>query len=224
MRAAGLFVILFLSFFYGQGKQIEVCDSCDTNSIREALEKAEDGDEILVKSGVYKEHGILVNKSVTIRGEGLPLVDGEFKETIFRITADGVSVSGLEIINVGQSYTKDFAAILVSDSDGFIIENNVFKKVFFGILIEKSKNGTIRKNKVSSNAVSQSNSGNGIHLWHCSKMQVSHNELTGLRDGIYFEFVKNSEVFGNKSIDNLRYGLQHLEIEMAAVNSRDIDY
>lgn len=210
MRAAGLFVILFLSFFYGQGKQIEVCDSCDTNSIREALEKAEDGDEILVKSGVYKEHGILVNKSVTIRGEGLPLVDGEFKETIFRITADGVSVSGLEIINVGQSYTKDFAAILVSDSDGFIIENNVFKKVFFGILIEKSKNGTIRKNKVSSNAVSQSNSGNGIHLWHCSKMQVSHNELTGLRDGIYFEFVKESKVFKNLSFGNLRYGLHFM--------------
>lgn len=210
MRAAGLFVILFLSFFYGQGKQIEVCDSCDTNSISEALEKAEDGDEILVKSGVYKEHGILVNKSVTIRGEGLPLVDGEFKETIFRITADGVSVSGLEIINVGQSYTKDFAAILVSDSDGFIIENNVFKKVFFGILIEKSKNGTIRKNKVSSNAVSQSNSGNGIHLWHCSKMQVSHNELTGLRDGIYFEFVKESKVFKNLSFGNLRYGLHFM--------------
>ena len=210
MRAAGLFVILFMCFVHSHGKQIEVCASCDTNSIGEAIEKAEDGDEILVRSGVYKEHGILVNKSVTIRGEGLPLVDGEFMETIFRITADRVSISGLEIINVGQSYTKDFAAILVSDSDGFTIENNVFKQVFFGILIEKSKNGTIRQNKVSSNAVSQSNSGNGIHLWHCSKMQVSQNELTGLRDGIYFEFVKESKVFENRSFGNLRYGLHFM--------------
>lgn len=210
MRAAGLFVILFLCSFISHGKQIEVCGSCPITSISEAIEQAENGDEILVKSGVYKEHGILVDKSVSIRGEGLALIDGEFKETILRIIADRVSVSGLEIINVGQSYTKDFAAILVSDSDEFIIENNVFKQVFFGILIEKSKNGTIRHNKVSSNAVSQSNSGNGIHLWHCSKMQVSHNELTGLRDGIYFEFVKESKVFQNRSFGNLRYGLHFM--------------
>ena len=210
MRAARLFIILFLCSFLSHGKQIEVCGSCPITSISEAIVQAEDGDEILVKSGVYKEHGILVNKSVSIHGEGLPLVDGELKETIFRITADHVSVSGLEIINVGQSYTKDFAAILVSHSDGFIIENNIFKQVFFGILIEKSKNGVIRNNKVSSNAVSQANSGNGIHLWHCSKMQVSHNELTGLRDGIYFEFVKESKVFENLSYSNLRYGLHFM--------------
>ena len=78
MKGAGLFVISFLCFFYSQAKQIEVCDSCDIKSISEAIEQAEDGDEILVKSGVYNEHGILVNKSVSIHGEGLPLVDGEF--------------------------------------------------------------------------------------------------------------------------------------------------
>lgn len=210
MRLAGLFIILFLCCFSSHGKQIEVCGSCDITSISEAIELAVDGDEILVKSGVYKEHGILVDKSVKILGEGKALVDGEFKETIFRITADGVTVSGLEIINVGQSYTKDFAAILVYGSDEFIIEKNVFKQVFFGILIEKSKNGIIQHNKVSSNAVSQSNSGNGIHLWHCSKIQVSNNELTGLRDGIYFEFVKDSKVFDNQSFGNLRYGLHFM--------------
>lgn len=210
MRLAGLFIILVLCSFISHGKQIEVCGSCDIRSISEAIEQAVDGDEILVKSGVYKEHGILVDKSVKILGDGKALVDGEFKETIFRITADGVTVSGLEIINVGQSYTKDFAAILVSGSDEFIIEKNVFKQVFFGILVEKSKNGIIQHNKVSSNAVSQSNSGNGIHLWHCSNIQVSHNELTGLRDGIYFEFVKESKVFDNRSFGNLRYGLHFM--------------
>jgi nitrous oxidase accessory protein len=210
MKEIGLFIVSLLCFSLSYGKQIEVCGSCEVTSISQAIEQAEDGDEILIKSGTYKEHSILVNKSVKIQGEGLPLIDGEFKETIFRITADHVSLSGLEIINVGQSYTKDFAAILVSKSDDFIIENNVFRQVFFGILIEKSKNGVIQQNKVSSDAVSQSNSGNGIHLWHCSKMTIANNELTGLRDGIYFEFVKQSNVFGNKSFGNLRYGLHFM--------------
>ena len=39
------------------GKQIEVCASCDVNTIKEAIELAEDGDEILIRSGTYKEPG-----------------------------------------------------------------------------------------------------------------------------------------------------------------------
>ncbi len=210
MKREGLFLLGFLCFFLMRGNQIEVCATCDISSIKQAVALSEDGDEILVRPGIYKEHGIEINKSIHIKGIDKPIIDGEFKETIFKITADHFSIKGLEIINVGQSYTKDFAAVLVSKSDGFVIENNVFKNVFFGLLIEKSKNGVIQGNHISSEAKSQANSGNGIHLWHCSKMKVSHNELTGLRDGIYFEFVKNSIVNDNQSFDNLRYGLHFM--------------
>ena len=191
-------------------KQIEVCSSCDVKTIKQAVELSSDGDVIIVKSGIYKEHDIIINKSIHIKGVDWPVIDGENKETIFRFTADNFSISGLEIINVGQSYTKDFAAILVSESNNFVIENNILRKVFFGILVEKSKKGTISYNEVSSDAETQANSGNGIHLWHCSDMSVSNNKLTGLRDGIYFEFVKKSNVFDNESYDNLRYGLHFM--------------
>jgi len=204
------FILSFFSFFLMYGKQIEVCSSCTINTIKKAVALAEDGDEILIRPGTYKESGIEINKSIRIKGIDYPVIDGEFKETIFKITADHFSMSGLEIINVGQSYTKDFAAILVSKSKDFTIENNKLKNVFFGILVEKSKEGVIANNNVSSNSVSQANSGNGIHLWHCSNMTVFSNILTGLRDGIYFEFVKKSKVFDNQSFENLRYGLHFM--------------
>lgn len=210
MRKLGLFILSYCFTLSVFGNQIEVCSDCKVTTIKQAIELSEDGDEILVKSGIYKEHDIIVNKSIHIKGIGMPIIDGENKETIFRFTANGFSVSGLEIINVGQSYTKDFAAILVSKSENFEIKNNVLKKVFFGILIEKSKGGVIQNNKVSSEAISQANSGNGIHLWHCSRMTVVGNELKGLRDGIYFEFVKKSEVYDNNSFENLRYGLHFM--------------
>lgn len=192
------------------GKQIEVCSTCEVKTIKEAVAKSVDGDQIIIKSGVYAEHDIFIDKSIQIRGIGRPIIDGENKETIFRFSADNFSIRGLEIINVGRSYTKDFAAILVSKSTGFVVEDNIFKHVFFGVLVEKSKKGLVNNNVLSSESESQANSGNGIHLWHCSKMIVANNKLSGLRDGIYFEFVKNSEVFGNKSIDNLRYGLHFM--------------
>ena len=210
MKRRVLVILCFCSFLLTHGKQIEVCATCDVSTIKEAVALAEDGDEILIRSGIYKEHGIEIDKSVHIKGVDFPIIDGEFKETIFKFTSDNFSIKDLQIINVGQSYTKDFAAILVSKSNDFTIECMPRDTAFFGILIEKSKGGIISNNKVSGEAVSQANSGNGIHLWHCSNMAVFSNELTGLRDGIYFEFVKKSKVYDNQSFANLRYGLHFM--------------
>lgn len=203
------FSFLFLSLFM-YGKQIEVCSTCEYKSIKEAVAQADDGDEIIIHAGVYKEHNIEIVKSVHIRGQGRPVIDGENSGTVIQVNADNFSLKDLNIVNVGQSYTKDFAAILVNGATDFEISGNILEKVFFGILVEKSKQGTISNNKVSGEAVSQASSGNGIHLWHCSDMTVRSNQVTGLRDGIYFEFVKNSEVLDNQSEENLRYGLHFM--------------
>ena len=109
-----------------------------------------------------------------------------------------------------MSYTSDLAAIKVSKSTDFIIEDCRLENVFFGILIEKSKRGSIRNNHVSSVRINEASSGNGIHIWSGDDMEVHDNELFGLRDGIYFEFVKNSRVYSNFSHDNLRYGLHFM--------------
>ena len=45
-------------------KQIEVCSTCEIKTIKEAILIAENGDVIFIKSGIYKEHGvILIDKS-----------------------------------------------------------------------------------------------------------------------------------------------------------------
>lgn len=206
-----LLLTLLISATSLYAKQIEVCSACEIKTIKEAISLAEDGDEIIIKAGIYKEHGvILINKSVKIIGIDYPVIDGENKETILSVKADNFSISGLKIINVGQSYTKDFAGILVSRSNHFTIENNILEEVFFGILIEKSHNGIVKNNTVSGSGINQAGSGNGVHMWHSSKMKVSNNTVFGLRDGIYFEFVKHSEIFDNISHDNLRYGLHFM--------------
>lgn len=206
-----VFYIVILLSFYTNASTIDVCSSCDIKSIKEAVFLAKNGDTILVKKGIYKESSIiLIDKELHLIGEGNPIVDGDHKETIFKIHSDNFSIEGFTIINVGQSYTKDYAAILVSKSKYFTIKNNILKDVFFGILIEKSRYGIVENNIVNSNAVTEANSGNGIHLWHSSHMKINNNKVSGLRDGIYFEFVKNSTVTNNISKDNVRYGLHFM--------------
>jgi len=206
-----LVLIIFFISFNIQATTITVCKTCEIKTINEAVSLSKDGDSILVKKGIYKEQSIIIiNKSIHLIGDDNAIIDGEFKETIIKVTANNFSIEGLTFMNVGQSYTKDFAAILVSKSKHFILKNNIVKKAFFGFLIEKSHHGEIINNKISSNAVNETSSGNGIHLWHCSHMKIQNNIVSNLRDGIYFEFVKNSTISNNISKNNIRYGLHFM--------------
>jgi len=204
------FVFLLFSITFLQAKQIEVCASCDISTIKEAIVIAEDGDEIFIRKGVYQENDIEVNKSLIIYGEEGTIIDGTDKGSILHITASDFELRNLKIINVAVSYTKDYAAIKVVRCKNFIIENILLDEVFFGILIEKSHYGKILNNKLSSIPKDEANSGNGIHIWHSSNMEVEGNEVYGMRDGIYFEFVDESKIHNNLSHDNIRYGLHFM--------------
>ena len=203
--------ILFLLIpFLGVAKQIEVCQSCPQTSIQGAIVVADSGDVVLVKEGVYNESEISINKPLTLKADGNVIVDGQEKGYIIKIEADYVTVSGLHLKNVGISFTKDYAAIYLHRVNHFLIENCTLEAVYFGILIEKSNNGVVKNNDVSSEGTEEVTAGNGIHLWHCNNVKVEDNYCHNLRDGIYFEFVTESEVTNNLSKHNLRYGLHFM--------------
>ena len=205
-----LIYILFFLTSIAQAKTITVCSSCEINTIKKGISLANNGDTVLVQKGVYKENSIVVEKSIHLIGEGLPVVDGDFKDTIFRFQANNFTLSGFKIINVAQSYTRDLSAVLVVRSRYFSIHDNVLENVFFGLMIEKSKYGVIKNNKISSHAEKEASSGNGVHMWHCSHMRIEGNTVNNLRDGLYFEFVSNSHIANNTSKQNLRYGLHFM--------------
>lgn len=206
-----LFLFFGLTTAISQTQEIEVCKTCEVKTIQAAVDMAKNGDVIRIKSGTYKEHDIsIIDKSLSIIGEGLPVIDAEMEGTAISIRAENFSIEGLKIINVGRSHVNDFAGILVSNSTNFEVKNNRLDQVFFGILLERSSEGIVTGNNITSNAKDQSTSGNGVHIWKSEKISVKNNEITGLRDGIYLEFVNNSEIIDNICKDNLRYGLHFM--------------
>jgi nitrous oxidase accessory protein len=191
-------------------QNIEVCSTCSVSTLSEAIAQAKDFDTILVKKGTYKEHDITINKPLTIIGENYPVIDGELKGEIITIISDNVTVDGLFVINVGTSYTEDYAAIRVRKSKNFVIQNVVLENLFFGIYIEKSNYGKIYHNKIIGDAVEEYNSGNGIQLWYSNYIEIEHNFVEHVRDGIYLEFSNNCIIKNNVSEQNLRYGLHFM--------------
>jgi nitrous oxidase accessory protein len=205
---ASFFVFLFITLSYAQ--TIEVCESCTNASLNEAIRVAKDFDTIIVKKGYYKEFNIVIDKPLTIIGINYPIIDGELKGEIITIVADNVTVDGLFIINVGTSYTEDYAAIRVKRSKNFIIQNLVLEKLFFGIYLEKSSFGKVYHNKIIGDAIEEYNSGNGIQLWYSNHIEIEHNYVEHVRDGIYLEFSDDCLIKNNVSAENLRYGLHFM--------------
>jgi nitrous oxidase accessory protein len=192
------------------GNIIPICADCEIKSITEGIAKAADFDTLLIKKGTYKEFNVLINKPLTLLGENFPIVDGEDQGEIIRIVSDNVTIDGLFIVNVGTSYTTDYAAIRVVKSENFLIQNVILEKLFFGIYLEKSNNGKVYHNKIIGDAIDEYNSGNGIQLWYCKNVQVEKNIVQHVRDGIYLEFSDNITINENTSTDNLRYGLHFM--------------
>ena len=206
-----LFLLFLLTGYQVFAGTIEVCSSCSVTSIKEGVLMAKPGDTVLVKKGVYKETRINVDKPVYIIGVGQPVIDAENKqESIFAVKADDFSIEGFKMINVGLSYTKEFAGIFVSHSRNFVIKDNVLDNVFYGFIFQRAKYGVLKHNTVSGNAVNEASSGNGVHMWKCSNIRIEQNTITGMRDGIYLEFVSNSHISDNTSRGNVRYGLHFM--------------
>ena len=203
-------MLLFLAKTVLYAETITICPDCTVNSVSEGINLASDYDTLLIKKGRYKEFNILIDKPLTLLGENYPIIDGEDQGEIIRIVSDNVTIDGLFIINVGTSYTSDYAAIRVVRSEHFLIQNVVLEKLFFGIYLEKSNNGKVYHNKIIGDAVDEYNSGNGIQLWYCKNVEVEKNIVQHVRDGIYLEFSDNIHIKNNISSDNLRYGLHFM--------------
>ncbi len=179
-------------------------------SIQATINRAAPGDTIIVLPGVYREKLITVNKQLYLLGKDFPVLDGESKHEILLIEADGVVVQGFRIENSGSSGYLDIAAVKVMGVRNVIVRGNRINNTFFAIYIQRAVNCIIAENEISSHAKMEAKSANGIHCWKSDSLSILNNRITGHRDGIYFEFVTNSLIKGNRSFNNLRYGLHFM--------------
>lgn len=199
---AGIGSIAAATFQVGTGQRYP--------NIRTALESVQSGDTIFVQPGVYAEGNLSINKPLTLIGIGFPVLDGKHLYEVITINSPHVTIQGFTICNTGQTSTMDLAGVKVLSADSVSIIGNYFSDCTFAIYLSNTIGCHVSHNTVKGIIKEEQNSGNGIHLWKCSNAVIEQNYLTGHRDGIYFEFVTDSEISGNTSENNLRYGLHFM--------------
>jgi nitrous oxidase accessory protein len=68
------------------------------DSIQAAIFAAHAGDIILVLEGTYYEH-IKVDKSVILRGQGMPVLDATASGSAITLKANSITVDGFRVVN-----------------------------------------------------------------------------------------------------------------------------
>ncbi len=137
------------------------------SSIQEAINAVSVDDTIIVHKGTYNEN-VVLNKSLSLIGDGLPTVDAQQNGSAIRITADGCVVKGVRCVNA--KYPSN-AGIRV-DSDSNVIVNNSCGKNNYGICLDwRSSCNTIKNNTCFENC------DDGIDLSHSSNNTITNNEI-----------------------------------------------
>jgi parallel beta-helix repeat (two copies) len=179
-------------------------------SIGDRIAAAHAGDTVVVHAGVYREPLITIDKPLVLIGDGAPVLDGQGSHGLLFVTADDVTVRGFVLRNVGTSFVEDRAALRVSAARNCHIEGNRIEDAFFGIYLARVTDCEVAGNEIRGTAVRETESGNGIHLWTSRRITIAENRISGQRDGIYLEFVHDSEIRDNLSTGNVRYGLHFM--------------
>lgn len=198
---------------------IVVCEDCEVTTIAEAIQQARDGDRIEVRGGAYPG-GLVIDKSISLIGIDLPVIDGNGKGTLVLITAPDVTIDGFALRKSGSSHDKEDSAILV-DAAGATIVNNRIEDALFGIYLRQAPNSVIRNNSVTALPVDVAMRGDGIRVWYSDNVTIDGNIATDGRDIILW--YSNDALVTNNSFDRNRYGMHLMFSDRATIEKNSFD-
>ena len=194
------------------------------SSISAALHKAKAKDEILIYGKkIYKER-LVIQKPITLKGVGTPIIDGGQRGDVIKVNADNVTIEGLQIQNSARSSQVDYCGVHVKDAQFVTVRNCVFRKNQFSVMFQNCKNGLIANNNISSNITYNPIMGNAVHCWKSDNMHITGNNIGHNRDGIYLEFVNNSHIDHNTVSGCARYGLHFMFSHFNVYNSNRFNH
>ena len=191
------------------GRRVDVMPSSAAD-LAKVVSQAAAGDTLVLHPGIHRTAEVLVNKRLTILGRAGAVVDGGERGQVVTVSADGVWMEGMTIRNTARGNIFDYAAVKAIQCSQITLKRLTIENAFFGIYLSEVQDSRVTANRVTGGRTPETNAGNGFHLWQCKRITIDDNEVSGHRDGIYFEFVYESKIERNRSRSNLRYGLHFM--------------
>jgi len=162
LRLASKATILILLLSLGMSAQaatLKVCEckacGCQYLDIQEAINRAQPGDTVLVRSGTFHK-SVDVNKPIILsgfnwKGLGVPVIDVGGSGSAIIVSADGATIKGFVVTNSGNLIGDAGIKVI---SDNCTVKNNVIERNnWAGICLEAVGNETPSGNIIEKNEV-----------------------------------------------------------------------
>lgn len=178
--------------------------------IQEILDNAKANNVILFKGDVYENINLIINKRLTLVGNGNTLLKSNSKDAIIKIngkTSSLSSVSGFNLQSNGDG-------IMIDNSDYVTLKNNFITSKANGIVANN-----VRYLEIDNNTIDK-NGENGIVLASADDCNIINNKITSNTENgialskssnvyIYYNVInKNNEngIYTSNVIDEVNYG------------------
>ncbi len=203
-----------------EGRTLSVSPRGPYTSLREALDRARDGDTLLVEG---RHAGpLVIDKRLSLIGRGMPVIEGHGLGTVVRITAAGAALRGFLIRGSGDSLDQENSGIAV-EAPSVVVEGNRLEDTLFGIYARKAAGSAIRANWIESKDLAVPRRGDAIRvwfsdgirvegntvqrardvvLWYSADLTVANNHVTRGRYGLHFMYCDDADIHGNRLTDN----------------------
>lgn len=146
-------------------------------TISSAITAASPGDSVIVHPGIYHEN-ILINKKLSLIGEGLPIIAPDNGQEAVLVTAKNVVFKGFKIINPGSP------AIVVKNNGINLIDLEI-TDTNTGIKLLNSYDSTIKNTTIKNQNIDRATF--GIYLSNSKRTTIMNNYLENLGEGIYLD-------------------------------------
>ncbi len=181
----------------------------DASPLQRSVDATPLGGVLLVAAGEYRGD-LVIDRAVTLRGQGRPRLVGSGKGSVIRVRAADVRIEGLDIDGLsGGDLGRDSAGIHVAAPRAEIHDCTIVNAIF-GIYVREAPGVVVQGCRVRGIPGREpGEKGSGIHVWNTDGFRLEGNEIVDVRDGFYIQSSSHGVITGNVARD-LRYGLHYM--------------
>ena len=181
----------------------------DASPLQALVDAAAPGSVIEVGPGTYAGD-LVLDKSLTLRGQGRPLLLGSGNGSVVRVRAAGVTIEGFAINGRSRGdLMRDTSGVHVAAA-GAVVRDCRISGTLFGIYLREARDAVIENCEIRGiPGKDPGEKGSGIHIWNTVGFRLEGNSISGVRDGFYIQSSSGGTIRRNSARD-LRFGLHYM--------------